>query len=211
MKIDNISERQKEILNFISKKKKESGFCPTIREIASAVNLRSSATVHNHLSKLEELGFIKRDAHKSRYIELLSDEFNGDVGLDKENLVFVPVLGNIAAGSPILAEQNIEDYIPLSNDFNRGGNEIFVLRVKGDSMVNAGILDRDYAIVKRQDTALNGEIIAVMVDDDDATIKRFFKDEDIIRLLPENDNIKPIETRNAKVIGKVIGILRKYF
>jgi len=213
MKSENISERQKQILDFIYKKKKESGFCPTIREIASAVNLKSSATVYNHLSKLEELGFIKREGHKSRYIELLENHLSQSQELDigKNNTVYVPVVGNIAAGTPILAEQNIEDYVPLSDDFTRGNSEVFVLKVKGDSMVNAGILDRDYAIIKKQDTALNGEIIAALLDDEEATIKRFFKGEDIIRLLPENDKIEPIETKNVKVIGKVVGILRKYF
>lgn len=211
MKKYNISERQEEILRFISKKKKETGFCPSIREIAAAVNLRSSATVHNHLNKLEELGLIKRAEGKSRYIEILSDEYNIAPDMGQGNTVFLPVLGQIAAGTPILAEQNIEDYIPVSSDFISNGGDVFVLVVKGDSMVNAGIFDRDYAIVKKQDIALNGEIVAVMVDDEDATIKRFFKKENIIRLLPENDNMKPIETQNAKVIGKVIGILRKYF
>jgi repressor LexA len=214
MKNNEISERQKQILDFISKKKKEEGFCPTIREIASAVNLKSSATVYNHLSKLEELGLIKREGHKSRYIELLEDDYGRsqeEVDIDKKNTVFVPIVGNIAAGKPILAEQNIEDYVPLSDDFAKGNNEIFVLKVKGDSMVNAGILDRDYAIIKRQDTAINGEIIAALVDDEEATIKRFIKGDNIITLLPENNNMKPIKTNNVKVIGKVVGILRKYF
>lgn len=212
-KRNDISGRQKEILEFIIKKVKKSGYPPTIREIAAAVQLSSSATIHAHLKKLEEYGYIKRDPTKPRAIELNPAIFNtGDDGRSSEsNIIFVPVVGKIAAGSPILAEENIDDYFPLTPDFVRGKKDVFILKVKGDSMVNAGILDKDYIILRKQDTAINGEIVAVLLDNEDATVKRFFKKTNSIKLMPENDFMEPIEVKDAKIIGKVIGVIRKYF
>lgn len=206
-----ISPRQNKILKFIAQKIKESGYPPTIREIAEAVNLTSSATVHSHLKKLEKNGYIRRNPSKPRAIELLSFEYKSkSVDHGFQNLVFVPVIGRIAAGKPILAEENIEDYFPLTPDFVRGNNEVFMLRVRGDSMVNAGILDRDYIVVRRKESAINGEIIVALLEDE-ATIKRFFKGDNYIKLIPENDFMEPILVKNVKILGKVIGVIRKYF
>lgn len=207
-----ITLRQEGILQFIIKKVKESGYPPTIREIAKAVNLSSSATIHSHLKKLEELGYIKRDPSKPRAIELNSNLIKNNrlSGSTDDNIIFVPVIGQIAAGTPILAEENIEDYLPLTSDFVKGNSEVFVLHVKGDSMVNAGILDKDYIIVRKQDTVMNGEIVAALLEDE-ATVKRFFKKSNSIKLMPENDYMEPIEVKDAKILGKVIGVIRKYF
>jgi repressor LexA len=208
-----LSSRQEKILEFINKKIKDEGYPPSVREIAKAVNLSSSATVHSHLKKLEELGYLKRDASKPRALSVTHSEEidSADTGKSENEMVFVPVIGSIAAGTPILAEENIDDYFPLSPDFVRGQKEVFMLNVHGDSMVNAGILDRDMVIVRKQDTAINGEIIAAMVGDEEATVKRFFKTKSEIRLMPENDHMEPIVSNNVKVLGKVIGIIRKYF
>jgi repressor LexA len=207
-----LSSRQEKILEFINKKIKDEGYPPSVREIAKAVNLSSSATVHSHLKKLEELGYLKRDASKPRALSVTHSEEidSADTGKSENEMVFVPVVGSIAAGTPILAEENIDDYFPLSPDFVRGQKEVFMLNVHGDSMVNAGILDRDMVIVRKQDTAINGEIIAAMIEDE-ATVKRFFKTKSEIRLMPENDHMEPIVSNNVQVLGKVIGIIRKYF
>src|SRR4030042_6553463 len=172
-----LSARHKEILNYILEKIKVSGYPPTVREIAIAVNLKTSATIHAHLSKLQELGFIKKDPSKSRTIVLNSELIKTkpeQIPISNDT-IFVPVVGQIAAGTPILADENIEDYFPLTPDFAKGNNEVFMLHVKGDSMVNAGILDKDYLIVRKQNTAMNGEIVAVLLEDEAATVKRFFK------------------------------------
>lgn len=206
-----ISSRQREILQYILSKIKESGYPPTVREIAKAVNLSSSATIHSHLKKLEELGYIRRDPSKPRAIELNSQLVKNSYPVtNNDNLIFVPVIGQIAAGTPILAEENIEDYFPLTSDFVKNNNEVFMLHVKGDSMVNAGILDKDYIIVRKQDVAMNGEIVAVLLEDE-ATVKRFFKKSNSIKLMPENDYMEPIEVKDVKILGKVIGVIRKYF
>ena len=207
-----LSVRQEKILEFINKKIKDQGYPPSVREIAKAVSLSSSATVHSHLKKLEEMGYLKRDASKPRALSVThSEEIEStDPGKSADCMVFVPVIGSIAAGTPILAEENIEDYFPLSPDFVRGQKEVFMLNVHGDSMVNAGILDRDMVIIRKQDTAINGEIIAAMIEDE-ATVKRFFKNDSEIRLMPENDHMEPILSKNVKVLGKVIGVIRKYF
>jgi repressor LexA len=207
-----LSSRQEKILEFINKKIRDEGYPPSVREIAKAVKLSSSATVHSHLKKLEEQGYLKRDASKPRALSVTHSEEIGssDTGKSENEMVFVPVVGSIAAGTPVLAEENIDDYFPLSPDFVRGQKEVFMLNVHGDSMVNAGILDRDMVIVRKQDTAINGEIIAAMIEDE-ATVKRFFKTKSEIRLMPENDHMEPIVSNNVKVLGKVIGIIRKYF
>ena len=208
--IENIGSRQEKILKFINKKIKESGYPPSVREIAKAVNLSSSATVHSHLKKLEEKGYLKRNPSKPRAISLLSRKRDGSYDTGVNNLVYVPVVGRIAAGRPILANENIEDYFPLTPDFAKGKKEVFILHVRGDSMVNAGILDRDYIVVRKQDTAINGEIIVALLEDE-ATVKRFFKTDKKIKLMPENDYMEPIVIDDVKILGKVIGVVRKYF
>ena len=206
-----ISSRQEKILEFINIKIKESGYPPSIREIAKAVGLSSSATVHSHLKKLEELGFLKRNLSQPRALSVISTQKQEpELDLSQNNLVFVPVLGNIAAGKPILAEENIEDYFPLTADFVKGQNEVFMLNVRGDSMVNAGILDRDLVVVRKQETAINGEIIVALLEDE-ATVKRFFKGDSEVKLMPENDYMEPIIVSDVKILGKVIGVIRKYF
>jgi repressor LexA len=207
---ENISSRQEEILKFINKKIKESGYPPSVREIAGAVHLSSSATVHSHLKKLEEKGYIKRSHSKPRAISILTGYENETEGTGLNNMVYVPVVGKISAGRPILAEENIDDYFPLTSDFVKGKKEVFILHVRGDSMVNAGILDRDYIIVRKQDSAINGEIIVALLDDE-ATVKRFFKTDKNIKLIPENDYMEPIVVNDVKILGKVIGVIRKYF
>jgi repressor LexA len=208
-----ISERQIEILQCIVNKVKESGYPPTVREIAATVKLHSAATIHAHLTKLEKLGYIKRDPEKPRAIEIMRNIYNQDEDLplpSENNVVLIPVLGAIAAGTPILAEENIEEYFPVSSDFVKGTSKVFMLKVKGDSMVNAGILDKDYIVIRKQETAMNGEIVAVLLEDE-ATVKRFFKKANSIKLMPENDFMEPIEVKDAKILGKVIGVVRKYF
>jgi len=206
----NIGSRQEKILKFINKKIKESGYPPSVREIAKAVNLSSSATVHSHLRKLEEKGYLKRSQSKPRAISVLvrQEDETHESGIN--NIVYVPVVGRIAAGRPILAEENIEDYFPLTLDFVNGKREVFILHVRGDSMVNAGILDRDYIVVRKQENAINGEIIVALLEDE-ATVKRFFKVDKNIKLMPENDYMEPIIAKDVKILGKVIGVIRKYF
>jgi len=208
-----ISDKQKKILDFINNYIKKFGYPPTVREIAPAIGLSSSATVHAHLSKLEKLGYIKRGKGSSRSIEILKNQFIENNLTENEkanNIVLIPVIGNVAAGKPILAQENIEDYFPVTNDFISDFNNVFMLKVKGDSMINAGILDRDYIIVKKQNIARNGEIIVALIEDE-ATVKRFLKTDKVIKLIPENDFMKPIIVKEVEIVGKVIGVIRKYF
>ncbi len=207
-----ISEKQKKILDFITDYISESNYPPTVREIASAIGLSSSATVHAHLSKLEKLGYIKKVKGSSRSIEVIKNQYNKKIGSDEisNNVVLIPVVGNVAAGKPILAEENIEEYFPVTNDFISDFNNVFMLKVKGDSMINAGILDRDYIIVRKQSIARNGEIVVALIEDE-ATVKRFLKTDKVIKLIPENDYMKPITVKDVEIVGKVIGVLRKYF
>ncbi len=208
-----ISEKQVIILQFIANCIKADGYPPTVREIAKAVHLNSSATVYGHLKKLEKSNYIRRDPTKPRAIEILpkSSKFVSIDKLEKDiNSVMVPLVGNISAGNPILAEENIEDYFPLTSDFIKGGHQVFLLRVRGDSMINAGIMDRDYIVVRKQETAINGEIVVALMENE-ATVKRFFKTSKNIKLMPENDNMEPITVMDVSIIGKVIGVIRKYF
>ncbi|OFW64798.1 MAG: repressor LexA [Actinobacteria bacterium RBG_19FT_COMBO_36_27] len=207
---ENVSPRQEKILDYINKKIKESGYPPSIREIAKAVNLSSSATVHSHLKKLEKKGYLKRNQSKPRAISVLTRHGDETAAGGFNNMIYIPVVGKIAAGKPILAEENIEDYFPLTPDFVKGKKEVFILHVRGDSMVNAGILDRDYIVVRKQENAINGEIIVALLEDE-ATVKRFFKTDKKIKLMPENDYMEPIVVKDVKIIGKVIGVIRKYF
>lgn len=206
-----ISDRQKKILAYMSDYIADYGYPPSIREIASAMSLSSSATVHAHLSKLEKAGYIKRGKGRSRSIELIKNNPHPSQNeAMAANVVLLPVIGNVAAGKPILAEENIEEYFPVTNDFISDFNDVFMLKVKGDSMINAGILDRDYIIVKKQNTAKNGEIVVALIEDE-ATVKRFLKTDKLIKLIPENDYMKPITLKEVDIVGRVIGVLRKYF
>jgi repressor LexA len=198
----NLTKRQREIFDFIKRHSAKHGYPPTVRDIGKAVGLTSSSTVHTHLANLERAGLLRRDPTKPRAIELLVDRARrarAPRGL--------PVVGQVAAGAPILAEENVDEYLevgPLA-----GGDEAdFLLRVRGDSMTGAGILDGDHVVVRRQQTARNGEIVVALVDDD-ATVKRFFKEGDHVRLQPENDAVDPIRTRDAQVVGRVIGVCRR--
>ena len=197
-----ISAKQQEILDYIKSQIIERGFPPSVRDICTAVHLKSTSSVHSHLETLEKNGYIRRDPTKPRAIEILDDSFN----LMRREMVNVPIVGRVAAGEPILAEQNIEDYFPIPMDF-MPNQQTFMLRVKGESMINAGILDGDFVLVEQKQTASNGEIIVAMIDDG-ATVKRFFKEEGIIRLQPENDTMDPIIVTDVSILGKVIGVFR---
>lgn len=206
-----ISEKQYQIFKFIVDTIKNIGYPPSVREIAEAVSLSSSATVHSHLKKLEELGYIRRSKGSSRAIEILNSAYKPqDNTSNLSNVILIPIVGNVAAGTPILAQENIEEYFPVSSDFIKDSSDVFMLKVKGDSMINAGILDRDYIIVRKQEIARNGEIIVALLEDE-ATVKRFLKTDKAIKLIPENDFMKPIVVKDVRIVGKVIGVIRKYF
>jgi len=209
---DKISEKQFQIFKYIVDSIKNIGYPPSVREIAEAVGLSSSATVHSHLKKLEELGYIRRGKGSSRTIEILNSAYKtmDNNENDLRDITLIPIVGNVAAGIPILAQENIEEYFPVTSDFIKDTNEVFMLKVKGDSMINAGILDRDYIIVRKQEIARNGEIIVALIEDE-ATVKRFLKTDKLIKLIPENDFMKPIVVNDVTIVGKVIGVIRKYF
>ncbi|MCI9594487.1 MAG: transcriptional repressor LexA [Lachnospiraceae bacterium] len=197
-----ISVKQQEILQYIKDTILSKGYPPAVREICEAVHLKSTSSVHSHLETLEQNGYIRRDPTKPRTIEILDDCFN----LTRRELVNIPLIGAVAAGQPILAQENIENYFPVPADL-LPNQEAFMLRVKGESMINAGIFNGDQIIVAQQDTAENGDIIVALMDDS-ATVKRFYKEEDHIRLQPENDTMEPIITKDVQILGKVIGLVR---
>lgn len=202
-----LSARQLEILNFIKSELRTKGYPPSVREIGEAVGLSSSSTVHGHLSQLEKKGYIRRDPTKPRAIELVGMDNIFDGINASKNIISVPIIGQVAAGSPILAEENIEEVLPLPWELVRSEN-VFMLRVKGDSMINAGIFDGDLVLVRQQKTARNGEIIVALIENE-ATVKRFFLEKNCMRLQPENDLLEPIYTKDAQIIGKVIGVYRQ--
>lgn len=197
-----ISAKQQEILEYIKSQILERGFPPAVRDICEAVHLKSTSSVHSHLETLEKNGYIRRDPTKPRTIEILDDSFN----FTRREMVNVPIVGRVAAGEPLLAEQNIEEYFPIPMDF-MPNKQTFMLKVKGESMINAGILDGDYVLVEERKTAHNGEMIVALVDDG-ATVKTFYKEEGIIRLQPENDTMDPIIVPDCVILGKVIGVFR---
>lgn len=199
-----LSSRQLEILKYIKKEIKQKGYPPAVREIGEAVGLSSSSTVHNHLNQLENKGYIKRDPTKPRAIEVIDPYMK-----PAKETVDIPLLGQVTAGLPILAVENIEDYYPLPLDFVRQGEDVFMLKVRGDSMINAGIMDGDIVVVRKQNTAVNGEIVVALLDDE-ATVKRFFKESQHIRLQPENERYEPIISTGVVILGKVIGLYRTY-
>lgn len=207
MRVAKLSKRQKEILEFIKQRVREKGYPPSVREIGEAVNLRSSSTVHGHLDRLEKNGYIRRDPTKPRAIEIL----DGDPPLSAfdARVTRVPVVGKVTAGVPITATENIEDYFPLPSHMV-GDHTVFMLRVVGDSMIEAGICDGDYVVVRQQSSANNGDIVVALTQDNEATVKRFFREKDHIRLQPENPSMEPIRLRNVTVLGKVIGLFRQF-
>ncbi|MDR7484126.1 MAG: transcriptional repressor LexA [Armatimonadota bacterium] len=197
-----LTGRQQEILTFVQRYIESHGYPPSVREIGRAMGLTSSSTVHSHLGALERKGFLRRDPSKPRALELLRD----GVGPHRR-VVALPVVGRVAAGTPVLAEQNIEDYLPLPADLLDGADG-FVLRVRGDSMIDDGIQDGDLLIVRRQQTANNGDIVVARVDDE-ATVKRFYREGDRIRLQPANARLSPVFVRDVAIEGKAIAILRR--
>lgn len=200
-----ISPKQQEILDYIKNEILNRGFPPAVREICEAVHLKSTSSVHSHLESLEKNGYIRRDATKPRAIEIIDDNFN----LARREVVNVPVVGTVAAGQPVLAVQNIENYFPVPAEY-MPNQQTFMLRVKGDSMVNAGIFDGDLVMVKKQETASNGDIVVALLNDS-ATIKTFYKEKGYYRLQPENDTMSPILVREElQILGKVFGVFRFY-
>ena len=197
-----LSKRQQDILLYIKEEVKTKGYPPSVREIGEAVGLASSSTVHGHLARLESKGLIRRDPTKPRTIEIIDDNFN----LVRREVVNVPMVGTVAAGQPILAIENIDNYFPIPSEY-MPNEETFMLKVKGESMINAGILDGDNILVKRQNTAKNGDMVVALVEDS-ATVKTFYKENGHIRLQPENDYMDPIILPDVEIIGKVFGVFR---
>src|SRR5215475_5157072 len=197
-----LTKRQKEIFDFIGKYAAKTGYPPTVREIGKAVGLHSSSTVHAHLANLEKLGLLKRDPSKPRAIELLFEKAKRTIRPESG----LPLVGQVAAGEPILAEENIEDYLEVPDVVGGEGGD-YILRVRGESMIDAGILDGDFVVVRPTERGRDGEIVVALIDDE-ATVKRFFREKDQIRLQPENKSMKPIRTRDARLLGRVVGVFR---
>ena len=206
---EKLTPKQEEILNFIKQEILSKGYPPSVREICEAVTLKSTSSVHAHLESLERKGYIRKDPTKPRTIEVVDDSFN----VLRSEIISIPMIGRVAAGVPLLAEENIEGYFPIPAEF-MPNNEAFILTVHGNSMVNIGILDGDMIIVERKSTASNGEIVVALVADEAssepaATVKRFYKEDGYIRLQPENDTMEPLIVNDCEIIGKVIGVYRK--
>ena len=197
-----ISNKQKEILEYIKQDILNRGYPPAVREICEAVGLKSTSSVHSHLETLEKNGYIRRDPTKPRAIEIIDDNFN----LTRREVVNVPVVGRVAAGEPLLAFENIENYFPIPMEF-MPNEEAFMLKVKGESMINVGIYDGDQILVQKQSDARNGEIVVAMVEDS-ATVKTFYKEDGYYRLQPENDTMDPIIVKDCQILGKVFGVFR---
>ncbi|MBP2631572.1 MAG: SOS-response transcriptional repressor, LexA [Firmicutes bacterium] len=198
-----LNRRQQEIFSFIKEALINNGYPPSVREIGKAVGLKSSSTVHGHLAKLEEYGLIKRDPTKPRAIDLLDEK----PWLQK-SMLSIPLVGCVTAGKPILATENIEEVYPFPAELLGTRENVFMLSVDGDSMINAGIFDGDYIMVREQNTAYNNDIIVALINNETATVKRFFKEKDTVRLQPENDTMEPIYEKNVSILGKVIGVFR---
>ena len=197
-----ISAKQQEILEYIKDEILHKGYPPAVREICQAVNLKSTSSVHSHLETLEKNGYIRRDPTKPRAIEIMDDTFN----LNRREMVNVPILGNVAAGEPLFAEENIEDYFPIPAEMVPN-SEVFMLHVRGESMINVGILDGDNVLVQQQSTAKDGEMVVALVEDS-ATVKTFYKEDGYIRLQPENDTMAPIIVPDCQILGRVFGVFR---
>lgn len=206
MSKETLTNKQTEILEYIRHEILAKGYPPSIREICQAVNLKSTSSVHAHLASLEAKGYIRRDLTKSRSIEIIDDDFS----LTKRELVNIPIVGTVSCGQPILAEQNIEDYFPVPPEYiHNTNNQTFMLRVKGDSMINVGIYEKDLVIVEQCSSARNGEIVVALIEDS-ATVKTFYKENGYIRLQPENDYMDPIIVEHCEILGRVIGLFRNF-
>ncbi len=197
-----LTAKQEEILNFMKSEILNKGYPPSVREICAAVNLKSTSSVHSHLSSLEEKGYIHRDPTKPRAIEIVDDTFN----LTRREMANIPIIGTVAAGQPLLATENIEGYFPIPTEY-LSNKSVFMLKVKGNSMINAGIFDGDTIIVEQQSTAGDGDIVVALIEDS-ATVKTFYKEKGHIRLQPENDSMEPIIVDDCQILGKVMGLLR---
>lgn len=204
MSYGKITPKQKEILEYIKSQIINRGYPPAVREICEAVKLKSTSSVHSHLETLEKNGYIRRDPTKPRAIEIVDDEFN----LARREIINIPVIGTVTAGQPILAVENIEGYFPLLAE-DLPNNEMFMLNVRGESMINRGIFDGDKVLVEKRPTASNGDMVVALVDDS-ATVKTFYKEDGYYRLQPENDTMDPIIVENVEILGKVIGLFRQY-
>lgn len=202
---ETLSPKQQLILNCIKQSLKDKGYPPSVRELCALVGLSSTSTVHSHLNTLEKKGYIRRDPSKPRTIEVLDDAESSWL---RDSVDAVPVIGRVTAGEPILAVENIDEYFPLPKQLTRE-NETFMLNVSGSSMINAGIMDGDQIIVRKQDYAYDGEIVVAMIDDE-VTVKRFYKESDRFKLKPENDTMEPIYTVDLRILGKVVGLFRKF-
>ena len=204
-----LSDKQVLVLEFIKEQLMAKGYPPSVREICTAVNIKSTSTVHGYLNKLEKLGYIRRDPTKPRAIEVLDGNNNPNVSGLNQEIINLPLVGQITAGEPILAQENIEEYIPLPSNLIKGSNN-FVLKVKGDSMINAGILNNDYIIVDKKNTASNSQIVIALINGETSTVKRFYKENNFVRLQPENDFMEPIilEANSVEIIGVVTGVFR---
>lgn len=200
-----ISKRQEEILTFIKDEVKLRGYPPSVREIGAAVGLASSSTVHGHLARLESKGYIRRDPTKPRAIEILNPD---GVEAYTPGVINVPLIGKVTAGQPITAIENIEEYFPLPETFGSVDDQLFMLEIVGNSMIDAGILNGDYVVVRKQQAATNGEIVVAMTEEDEATVKRFYKEKDYFRLQPENPTMDPIIVTSVSILGKVVGVYR---
>ncbi len=207
MKREGLSNRQNEILTFIKKYTAKNNYPPSIREISKGVNLKSPATTHVHVKNLIEKGYLKRNTNNHKLLELLvPNEFEQA----NTTTIKVPLLGNVAAGNPIEAIENPDEYISLPTELIPKNSEVFTLKVKGESMINIGILDKDIVILERSNTAKNGDIVVAMNEDNEVTLKTFYKEENYIRLQPENDFMTPIIMKNVTILGKAIGLYRKF-
>ena len=204
MSYGRITDKQREILEYIKKEILNRGYPPTVRDICEAVNLKSTSSVHSHLETLEKNGYIRRDPTKPRAIEIVDDNFN----LTRREFANVPLIGQVAAGQPLLAVENIESYFPIPTEFMPNA-ESFMLKVKGESMINAGIFDGDNILVEKCDNVHNGDIVVALIDDS-ATVKTFYKEDGHIRLQPENDTMDPIIVDRVEILGKLAGLYRTY-
>ena len=205
--MNDLSAKQQQILEYMKAEVREKGYPPSVREICEAVGLKSTSTVHGHLARLEKKGYIRRDPTKPRAIEIL-DEAPHNPDLPTRELVQVPIVGNITAGTPILSVENIEDTFPVPVDYVHN-DTVFMLKVRGDSMIEAGIFDKDLILVRQQSNASNGDIVVALIEDY-ATVKTFFREKDFVRLQPQNASMNPIIVRDVTILGKVIGLFRKF-
>lgn len=202
---EDLTQKQIEILLYIKSEVQRQGYPPSVRDICKGVNLKSTSTVHSHLEKLESKGYIRKDPTKPRAIEILDK--NDDFLLVSKKTVDIPIVGKVTAGAPILAVENIEDTYPVPADMVEG-HDVFILKIQGESMIDAGILDGDLVLVQEQKNATNGDIVVALLEDE-ATVKRFYREKNVIRLQPENQFMEPIYSKNVLILGKVIGLYRK--